>query len=99
MSPPPARRWTEGLAAADVVYHLAGVNRPQDPSEFHTGNTGSTVEICRRLGALGRAPKIVLTSSIQAELDNPYGQSKRAAEDALRHYCRRHGGRSPSCTA
>jgi UDP-2-acetamido-2,6-beta-L-arabino-hexul-4-ose reductase len=77
----------EGLAAADVIFHLAGVNRPQDPAEFDTGNAGSTVEICRSLRARGRAPTIVLASSIQAELDNPYGRSKHAAEEAVRRYC------------
>lgn len=87
----PSDALEDGLAAADVVYHLAGVNRPQDPAEFHTGNAGSTVEICERLRALGRSPKIVLTSSIQVELANPYGQSKRAAEDVLRYYCEQTG--------
>ena len=81
----------EGLANADIIYHLAGVNRPENPSEFQTGNADFTAEICRRLVALGRAPKIVLTSSIQAELDNPYGLSKRAAEEALRQYCQETG--------
>ena len=73
----------EGLATAEVVFHLAGVNRPQDPAEFETGNAGFTEEIIARLKAVGRAPKIVLSSSIQAERDNPYGVSKRRAEEAL----------------
>jgi len=77
----------EGLAAADVVFHLAGVNRPQRVEEFAAGNAGFTAELCDRLRALGRAPKIVLSSSIQAEFDNPYGSSKRAAEEALQSFC------------
>ena len=76
----------EGLRGADVVFHLAGVNRPEKEDEFHTGNTGSTEEICRRLREMGRAPKVVLSSSIQAELDNPYGVSKRNAEEVLRRF-------------
>ena len=76
----------EGLRQADVIFHLAGVNRPQTEEEFHTGNTGSTEEICLKLQELGRAPKIVLSSSIQAELDNPYGMSKRKAEEVLRRF-------------
>jgi len=75
-----------GLTNADFIFHLAGVNRPETVDEFHTGNTGLTSEICRRLLAAGRKPKIVLSSSIQAEVDNPYGISKRRAEDALRDY-------------
>lgn len=87
----PPRSLDEGLACAEVIFHLAGVNRPQHPSEYQTGNAGFTAEICRRLVDLGRAPKIVLTSSIQAELENPYGVSKRAAEEALRQYCEETG--------
>ena len=81
----------EGLATAEVIFHLAGVNRPQDPIEFDTGNAGFTEEIIARLESLGRAPKIVLSSSIQAERDNPYGVSKRRAEEALEGYAERTG--------
>jgi len=75
------------LADADVVFHLAGVNRPADPGEFARGNTGLTEELCRALAAVAashdRMPSVVFASSIQAERDNPYGRSKRAAEDLL----------------
>ncbi len=74
------------LPWVDVIFHLAGVNRPKDPEEFETGNAGSIEDICTRLQALGRAPKIVLSSSIQAELDNPYGISKRHAEEVLQAF-------------
>ena len=72
-----------GLAEADLIYHLAGVNRPKDESEYVTGNTGLTEQMLVCLAKLGRTPTFVLSSSAQAELDNPYGQSKRAAEDAV----------------
>ena len=75
------------LADAAVVFHLAGVNRPTDPGEFARGNTGLTEELCRALAAVaashGRTPSVIFASSIQAERDNPYGRSKRAAEDLL----------------
>lgn len=74
------------LSQTDLVFHLAGVNRPSEVQEFQTGNVGFTAELCDRLMALGRRPKIVFTSSIQAELDNPYGQSKLAAEEVLKRY-------------
>lgn len=74
------------LKEADVIYHLAGVNRPLHPEEFETGNTGSIEEICIKLKDLRRIPKIVLSSSIQAELENPYGISKKKAEDVLKHF-------------
>jgi UDP-2-acetamido-2,6-beta-L-arabino-hexul-4-ose reductase len=75
------------LAGATAVFHLAGVNRPTDPGEFARGNTGLTDELCRALAAVatshGRTPTVIFASSIQAERDNPYGRSKRAAEDLL----------------
>lgn len=73
-------------ASADVVFHLAGVNRPQSVDEFDMGNAGVTREICGRLASNGRRTRIVFASSIQAEGDNPYGRSKRAAEDAVFGY-------------
>ncbi|MDL1980913.1 MAG: NAD-dependent epimerase/dehydratase family protein [Deltaproteobacteria bacterium] len=76
----------EALQQVDCIIHLAGVNRPEDPGEFETGNAGSLKEICSKLQELGRAPKIVLSSSIQAEVDNPYGVSKRLAEEELQRF-------------
>ena len=73
-------------AAADAVVHLAGVNRPKNATEFEPGNAGSTELLCRALADADRAPPIILASSIQAELDNPYGVSKRNAEDVLRRF-------------
>ena len=75
-----------GLETADIVYHLAGVNRPQVADEFEIGNAGLTRNICEILRELGRTPVIVMSSSIQAALENPYGVSKRHAEDALREF-------------
>ena len=74
------------LGKIDFIIHLAGVNRPENPDEFETGNTGTIAEICSKLKTIGRSTKIVLSSSIQAELDNPYGVSKRNAEEVLRRF-------------
>lgn len=75
------------LQEVDFVFHLAGVNRPQDPQEFMVGNAELTQALCRAVGAVaantGRKVPVVYTSSTQAVHDNPYGQSKRSAEDAL----------------
>lgn len=73
----------EGLAKADVIYHLAGVNRPEQVEEFAEVNFGLTRQICDALRRLRRRPPVVLSSSTQAALDNPYGLSKRMAEEAL----------------
>ncbi|MFT0633559.1 UDP-2-acetamido-2,6-beta-L-arabino-hexul-4-ose reductase [Pseudomonas sihuiensis] len=71
------------VAKADFIFHLAGVNRPQDPAEFGQGNTELTVELCKAIEVSGRKIPVVYTSSSQAVLDNPYGASKRGAEEAL----------------
>jgi len=68
------------------VYHLAGINRPQDENEFMTGNYGFTVELIEALQKNNNRAPILLTSSVQAELDNPYGTSKKAAENLLMNY-------------
>ncbi len=73
-------------AECDFVMHLAGVNRPKDPSEFRTGNTLFTEDILERLAARPNPPPVLLSSSIQAALDNDYGRSKAAAEAAVRAY-------------
>ena len=83
-----------GLAIADWVFHLAGVNRPKTESEFQTGNADFTAEVCDRLLALGRAVPVVLTSSTQAALDNPYGISKRKAEEVVKAYAQQSGVRA-----
>ncbi len=74
-----ASRWLQ----ADLVFHLAGVNRPQIGRGVQTGNVDLTAQMCDLLRQAGRATPIVLSSSIQAELDNPYGVSKRQAEEVL----------------
>lgn len=74
------------MAEADCVFHLAGVNRPQDPTEFTTGNAELTQTLCDALLAAGRKARMVLASSTQAAQDNPYGRSKAAAEYAVRAY-------------
>jgi UDP-2-acetamido-2,6-beta-L-arabino-hexul-4-ose reductase len=74
------RTW---LLEADLIFHLAGVNRPQNSIDFERGNAGLTEQLCQFLREGRRFPKIVFSSSIQAELDNPYGASKAKAEKAL----------------
>jgi len=79
------------LENLDCIIHLAGVNRPQDPAEFDIGNADSIDCLCCKLKDIGRAPKIMLSSSIQADLNNPYGLSKRHAEEVLKHFAEETG--------
>jgi UDP-2-acetamido-2,6-beta-L-arabino-hexul-4-ose reductase len=76
------------VAQADAVIHLAGENRPQDESAFDQVNTGLLAALCdaidQEVSAKGRKVPLLLASSTQAELDNAYGRSKLAAEQAVR---------------
>jgi UDP-2-acetamido-2,6-beta-L-arabino-hexul-4-ose reductase len=70
----------------EFVFHLAGVNRPQNVEEFMEGNFGFTSELLNSLKNNHNTCPILITSSIQAALDNPYGLSKKAGEDLLFSY-------------
>ncbi|GFZ23443.1 capsular polysaccharide biosynthesis protein Cap8F [Lacrimispora indolis] len=72
----------------DFVFHLAGVNRPKDPAEYEAGNFGFTSILLNYLKKAGNKAPVMLASSIQAALDNPYGKSKKAGEDLLFDYGR-----------
>ena len=72
-------------AECDFVFHLAGVNRPQDPSEFIEGNVDFTAKLLDTLKRVNPCP-VLFSSSTQAALDNAYGRSKRIAEDAVTAY-------------
>ncbi len=81
----------KGAAQADFVFHLAGVNRPQDPAEFARGNADLTRRLTGALMQAGRKTPIALASSTQAALDNAYGASKRDAEQAVADYAQQTG--------
>lgn len=76
----------KGVKDADFIFHLAGINRPKNDEEFFEGNKGLTEEIIDILKNNHKNTPILITSSIQADLDNAYGKSKKAAEKALEEY-------------
>ncbi len=78
-------------ASADFVFHLAGVNRPKDPAEFVAGNVHLTARLLAALEGAGRCAPVVFSSSTQAAIENPYGASKRRAEDLVLDHHRRTG--------
>jgi UDP-2-acetamido-2,6-beta-L-arabino-hexul-4-ose reductase len=73
-------------AQADLVFHIAGVNRPLDPNEFHSSNVSLTSSICENFISSGKSAPIIFTSSSQVSLENPDGQSKFAAEQIISNY-------------
>ena len=81
------------LKDVDIVFHLAGVNRPQDVAEFKIGNVHLTRKIVDILEKNKQHIPIVLTSSIQVNLENPYGISKKEAENILIEYRRKNNAK------
>lgn len=81
----------EAVSGVDHVFHLAGVNRPETEAEFAEGNAGLTRRLCEMLEGAGRRATVVLSSSTQAETENPYGRSKRESEEAVAEYAERSG--------
>ena len=86
----PAELLEEGCSQADFVFHLAGVNRPQDPAEFMAGNFGFSSVLLDTLKKYSNTCPVMLASSIQATLigryDSAYGRSKKAGEDLFFRY-------------
>lgn len=78
---------------ADFIFHLAGVNRPQDQDDYMKGNAGFTSTLLNILKNHKNNCPIMISSSIQAELDNPYGRSKKAGEDILINYSKETGAK------
>lgn len=77
----------------DFVFHLAGVNRPKDIAEFTIGNFGFTSVLIDLLKKHNNKAPLLITSSIQATLDNPYGKSKKASEDLIFTYGKEAGAK------
>ena len=71
------------ISKADFVIHLAGINRPLTTEEFYNGNTNFTKKVVDLIKESGKSTPIIMSSSIQASLDNDYGKSKKMGEDYL----------------
>ena len=72
------------IQKSDFIIHLAGVNRPNNDSDYDQVNAGLTSIICDEVTSSGKSIPIILASSTQAEQDNLYGKSKLAAEMAIK---------------
>lgn len=78
---------------ADFIFHLAGVNRPKEQSEFMEGNYGLTTTLLDTLKKYKNTSPVMISSSTQSERDNLYGKSKKAAEDLLLEYSKETGAK------
>ena len=86
-------------AAADFVFHFAGVNRPQDPAEFMRGNADALSMVLDCLKKHGNTCPVMLSGSIQASqigryAGSEYGRSKKAGEDLLFAYAAETGAKA-----
>lgn len=83
---------------ADFVFHLAGVNRPENPEDFMKGNFGFSSDLLSCLKRHGNRAPVMLSSSIQATLtgrfgDSEYGRSKKAGEELFFDYAKETGAK------
>ncbi len=85
------KQFDEYTSCCEFVYQLAGVNRPENPDDFMKGNFGFTSQLLESLIKHNNKAPVMLSSSIQAELDNPYGKSKKAGEELILKYGRENG--------
>lgn len=78
---------------ADIIYHLAGINRPEEETQYREGNVCFTQQLLALLKKSNRSCPVIYSSSIQAVLNNPYGISKKAGEDAIIAYAKETGAK------
>lgn len=83
----------EYCSKADFVFNLAGINRPKDISEFIQGNFGFASTLLDTLKKHHNTCPVMISSSTQATLDNPYGESKRMGEELMFRYSKETGAK------
>lgn len=76
----------EKISASELIVHLAGVNRPDNDSEFYEENAGLVSDICKFASDSNKKIPVIFSSSAQAINSTPYGASKKSAEEILEHY-------------
>jgi UDP-2-acetamido-2,6-beta-L-arabino-hexul-4-ose reductase len=79
----PSAEAAEALSRSDLIFHLAGANRPEDPAEFMRSNRDYAKWVAERIAEGGRRPLLICSSTAKAEEESEYGRSKRAGEAAL----------------
>ena len=73
----------ESIGQAEVVYHLAGVNRAPTDDEVELGNPELAGRVADAIRAVGRPVHVVYANSVHARSDTPYGRGKRRAAEVL----------------
>lgn len=89
----PLEKLEEYCSEADFVFNLAGIMRPKDPTEFMKDNFQFADSVLGYLVKAGNKCPVMYSSSIQASMDTPYAESKRAGENLLFEYGKKTGVR------
>jgi len=87
------RKIRELLSGADVIIHLAGVNRDTD-SRIQKGNADFTLLLLRDIQRWAPDAKLIFASSSQVYTQSVYGKSKLQAEQHIAACAATHGIRS-----
>jgi len=87
----PAKELKNNIKECDFIIHLAGINRPKNEEEFQRSNYAYTQDIINELNKNSLKTPIIFSSSIQAELDNAYGKSKKLSEELIVDYSKESG--------
>lgn len=90
-----AAAFAEFAAKADVIVHLAGVNR-DEPEVVYRKNIELMQTLLRYVDESGNKPYIIFSSSTQIERDNEYGRGKKKAMELLEHWVDSSGGSAVS---
>lgn len=77
------------IEKVDFIFHLAGINRPENPEEFYKGNRDTIKILIELIEKKELKIPILVTSSIQVERDNDYGKSKLEGEKYLQEYSKK----------
>ena len=75
----------EFVTASDVVVHLAAMNRGK-LNEIIEVNVWLVQQLVSAMEDSGAKPYVIFSSSIQSDLDNPYGRSKKVGARILEEW-------------
>lgn len=79
----------EFVSNCDVIIHLAGMNRHEDPQVIFDTNVNLAKQLVLSLERTACTPQIIMSSSTQEETDNLYGKSKKEAREILEQWAKK----------
>lgn len=80
------------VRSADVIVHLAALNRHHDPETIYNTNIRLVTKLIEAMDFTSSRPHVLFSSSTQEERDNPFGRSKRDGRRMFADWASRSGG-------